>query len=102
TQIIQRDITLLIAPAAIKTAVTAPARQSFPFEIEKSEQTPALNPHSLTPPLAQTSPRFPPSRLIRRLPSERAEPPNRQATGRHLITLTESSHSGIPSVAGGG
>ena len=38
SQTIQRDITLLIAPAAIKTAVAAPAPQSFPFEIENSEQ----------------------------------------------------------------
>ena len=44
----------------------APARQSSPFKIEKSQQPPPLNPHNLTPPPAQTSPRFPPSRLFGR------------------------------------
>ena len=68
TQIIQFDITVSVTPAVLKTTVAALALPPFPFESEKSVQTPALNPHSLTPPPVRTPPRFPPSRLFGRLP----------------------------------
>jgi hypothetical protein len=68
TQIIQCDITVSVAPAVLKTTVAALAQPPFPFESEKSDQTPALNLHSLTPPPVRTPPRFPPSRLFGRLP----------------------------------
>jgi hypothetical protein len=68
TQIIQCDITVSVAPAVLKTTVAALAQPPFPFESEKSDQTPALNLHSRTPPPVRTPPRFPPSRLFGRLP----------------------------------
>src|SRR6516165_6218502 len=68
TQITRRDITLPSPPAATDTTIAALARPPSLSEIGKSNQTRALNPHSPTPPLAQTPPRFPPSRLFGRLP----------------------------------
>src|SRR5262249_30088559 len=57
-----------VAPAVLKTSIAALAQPPFPFENQKSDQTPALNLHSLTPPPVRTPPRFPPSRLFGRLP----------------------------------
>ena len=59
---------LSVAPAVLKTTVAALAQPPFPFESDKSDQTPALNLHSLTPPPVRTPPRFPPSRLFGRVP----------------------------------
>jgi hypothetical protein len=42
TQITHCDITVSIAPAALKTTVAALAQPPFPFESEKSHHTPAL------------------------------------------------------------
>jgi Putative transposase len=68
TQIIQCNITISVASAVLNTTVAALAQPPFPFESEKSDQTPALNLHSLTPPPVRTPPRFLPSRLFGRLP----------------------------------
>ena len=53
------------------------------------------NPHSSSAPhrCAHAGPRFPPSRLIRRLPTECAALPSDQVTGRRLITLNDSGPS---------
>src|SRR6516225_1312749 len=68
TQIIQHRITVPVAPTVLKTTLAALALPSFPIESQKSDQTPAPNPHSLTPAPVRNPPRFPPSRLFRRLP----------------------------------
>src|SRR6202008_3229934 len=59
---------LKTAPTVLKTTVTALARPSLSIESQKSDQTPALNLHNLTPPPVRTPPWFPPSRLFGRLP----------------------------------
>ena len=90
-QITQRGITVPIAPAATRTTVAAICSAVLAcLELEKSKQTPALNPHSPTPPPAQTPPRFPPSRLFGRLPPCIARTP---VTGRRPKTLNESRRS---------
>jgi hypothetical protein len=75
TKTTRRPITLPFAAEATDRAVAVLARRPSQSEIEKSNQTSALNPHSPTPPLAQTPPRFPPSRLFRRLPPSPSSPP---------------------------
>src|SRR6516164_1840613 len=67
TQIIQHRITVPVAPTVLKTTLAALALPSFPIESQKSDQTPAPNPHSLTPAPVRNPPRFPPSRLFGRL-----------------------------------
>jgi hypothetical protein len=67
-QITQRGITVPIAPAATEPPSLYLLSRPCLLELETSEQTPTLNPHSPTPLPAQTPPRFPPSRLFGRLP----------------------------------
>src|SRR6516162_8822283 len=67
TQIIQHRITVPVAPTVLKTTLAALALPSFPIESQKSDQTPAPHPHSLTPAPVRNPPRFPPSRLFGRL-----------------------------------
>jgi hypothetical protein len=55
-QITLCDITVSVAPAVLKTTVAALAQPPFRFESEKSDQTLALNLHSLTPPPVRTPP----------------------------------------------
>ena len=52
----------------LKTTLAPLALPSFPIENQKSDQTPALNLHSLTHRRCELPPRFPPSRLFGRLP----------------------------------
>src|SRR5262249_36881420 len=58
TRITQHRITVPVAPTVLKTALAALALPSFPIESQKSDQTPAPNPHSLTPAPVRTPPRF--------------------------------------------
>jgi hypothetical protein len=60
--------------------LAALALPSFPIESQKSDQTPAPNPHSLTPAPVRTPPRFPPSRLFGRLPPCLPSRPRLQAS----------------------
>ena len=52
----QHGITVPVAPTVLKTTVAAFAQPSLPIESQKSDQTPALNLHSLTPPPVRTPP----------------------------------------------
>src|SRR5215475_5144361 len=87
TQIIRADITLPSPPGATDTTIAALARPPSLSEIGKSNQKRALNPHIPTPPLAQTPPRFPPSRLFGRLPPSPSSRPCPAGVRKPLTNL---------------
>src|SRR6516225_2517631 len=101
TQITRGYITLPSPPAATDTTIAALARPPSLSEIGKSNQTRALNPHSPTPPLAQTPPRFPPSRLFGRLPPSPSSRPCPAGVRKPLTTLTTPAISLEPRNGGG-
>src|SRR5262249_3406713 len=81
-QIAYRATAVPVPPTATTTsAALIPQPQSL-SETGKSDQTLASNPHRLTPPPAQTPPRFPPLRLFGRLPPCTPSPPM-HAAGRN-------------------
>jgi hypothetical protein len=79
TQITQRDITVPIAPAVLKTTVATPAQPSFQFEIEKSELPRTPNPQS---------PTSPPEVARRGIP-----PPTTRSSADFLKAYHASAHS---------
>ena len=86
-QTTQCDITVSVAPAVLKPTVAALAQPPFPLESEKSDQTPALNLHSLTPPPVRT-PSAVSSLEAFRTPA--SVHPLAPAPGRHPKTLNEA------------
>jgi hypothetical protein len=89
-QITQCDITVSVAPAVLKTTVAALAQPPFPFESEQSDQTPALNLHSLTPPLVRTPPAVSSLEAFRTPASVQPLAP---APGSHPKTLNDSGRA---------
>ena len=84
TQITQHGITVPVAPTVLKTTVAALAQPSLPIESQKSDQTPALNLHSLTPPPVRTPPAVSSLEAFR---TPASVPPLAPAPGRHPKTL---------------
>src|SRR5689334_22225707 len=68
TQIARRDIVVPIPPTATNRKYRPTGAAGGLVRNPRSDQIPAPNPHSLTPPPATTPPRFPPLRLFGRLP----------------------------------
>jgi len=89
-KITQCDITVSVAPAVAKTTVAALTQPPFPFQSENSDQTPALNLHSLTPPPVRTPPAVSSLEAFRAPASVHPLAP---APGRHPKTLNDSGHS---------
>src|SRR6201987_4049452 len=89
TQITQHSITVPVAPTVLKTTVAALAQPSLPIESQKSDQTPPLNLHSLTPPPVRT-----PAAVssLEAFLTPASVPPLAPAPGRHPKTLNGSSH----------
>jgi hypothetical protein len=82
-------MTLSGAPAVLKTTVAAFGQPPFPFQSEKSDQTPALNLHSVTPPPMRTPRSFLPQGFSDAC--LRAYP--RTCAGRHPKTPNDSGRS---------
>ena len=87
TQIPQRDTTLPTAPRPTKITLAPLTRPASLSENQPAPHSLASNPHRLTPPPAQNTPRFPSSRLFGRLPP--CLPPRLRLAGiRKPLTIT--------------
>jgi hypothetical protein len=97
-KITQCDITVSVAPAVTKTTVAALTQPPFPFQSENSDQTPALNLHSLTPPPVRTPPAVSSLEAFRTPASVHPLAP---APGRHPKTLNDFRRSRDPHQSSG-
>src|SRR6202023_3140023 len=92
TQIARRNITFPSAARATDSTVAVLARPPSQPEIQKTNQTPALNPHSPTAPPTQTPPAVSSLEAFRTPASMHALAP---VTGRHPKTLNEAGRSDL-------
>jgi hypothetical protein len=89
-QIVHCAITVSVVPAVLKTTVATLAQLPFQFQNKKTDQTPALNLHRLTPPPVRTPPAVSSLEAFRTPASVHPLAP---ASGRHPKTLNDLRRS---------